>query len=339
VHDHGSTWLARWIDKLTDKEKYVWLSDGSKIRQEQDKAKYDKAKILAANLDQVVRKIHQAMRKGAQKPRMVATAAYLIYKLAMRVGDEKDPDEADTVGASTLRVEHLKFGDRAVEFDFLGKDSVRWVKTLEVSGEDETALENLREFVKKKKPQDVVFSGITSRTVNEFFGTVLKGLTAKVFRTALATEVVTDALAASDRKAKEGSESAKVYHAKMANLQAAITCNHKRAIPKNFEEGLQKKREALEKLKAQEAKTEKQAERREARIEKAKLQLELALQTRDYNLGTSLRNYIDPRPVVSWCGYVGLDWKKLYTRALQKKFMWVEEAAPKWKKVLQERKD
>ena len=39
----------------------------------------------------------------------IATVCYLISKLAMRVGDEKDPDEADTVGASTLRVEHIKF--------------------------------------------------------------------------------------------------------------------------------------------------------------------------------------------------------------------------------------
>ena len=57
----------------------------------------------------------------------IATVCYLIFKLAMRVGDEKDPDEADTVGASTLRVEHInfvkdKFGKNAIEFNFLGKD-------------------------------------------------------------------------------------------------------------------------------------------------------------------------------------------------------------------------
>ena len=32
----------------------------------------------------------------------------MIYRTAMRVGDEKDPDEADTVGATTLRTEHIK---------------------------------------------------------------------------------------------------------------------------------------------------------------------------------------------------------------------------------------
>ena len=30
----------------------------------------------------------------------------------MRVGDEKDPDEADTVGAITLRKEHISFPER-----------------------------------------------------------------------------------------------------------------------------------------------------------------------------------------------------------------------------------
>ena len=39
----------------------------------------------------------------------------------MRVGDEKDPDEADTVGATTLRKEHIKITTNTIEFDFLGK--------------------------------------------------------------------------------------------------------------------------------------------------------------------------------------------------------------------------
>ena len=49
----------------------------------------------------------------------------MIHEVGMRVGDEKDEDEADTVGATTLRVEHIKrLDDQAIEFDFLGKDSV-----------------------------------------------------------------------------------------------------------------------------------------------------------------------------------------------------------------------
>ena len=124
IHDHDSMWLARWIDKLADKEKYVWLSDASTLRQERDKVKYDKANKLGEQIDKVIDKIYQTMESEDMRERMVSTTCFLIYKLAMRVGDEKDPDEADTVGASTLRVEHVKLNSHAVEFDFLGKDSV-----------------------------------------------------------------------------------------------------------------------------------------------------------------------------------------------------------------------
>jgi len=48
----------------------------------------------------------------------------------MRVGDEKDPDEADTVGAITLRAEHVRIEGNQLNFHFLGKDSVEWDKTL-----------------------------------------------------------------------------------------------------------------------------------------------------------------------------------------------------------------
>ncbi|MFQ5573452.1 MAG: DNA topoisomerase I, partial [Nitrosopumilaceae archaeon] len=47
VHDQESMWLASWMDELTQKRKYVWLSDSAGIKQERDKAKYDKAKDLA----------------------------------------------------------------------------------------------------------------------------------------------------------------------------------------------------------------------------------------------------------------------------------------------------
>ncbi|MGH9955373.1 MAG: DNA topoisomerase I, partial [Nitrososphaeraceae archaeon] len=141
IHDHSSTWLATWIESLTGKRKYVWLHDSAALRQENDKVKYDKAKKLAEREGKVHREVMRRMMKGDGK---VATVAYLILKLAMRVGDEKDPEEADTVGASTLRVEHIYFpqlnGRQSIEFNFLGKDSVPWQKRLGVDSEDTRAL-------------------------------------------------------------------------------------------------------------------------------------------------------------------------------------------------------
>jgi DNA topoisomerase I len=339
IHDHSSTWLATWLESLSGKRKYVWLHDSAALRQENDKAKYDKAKKLAEHEGKVQREVIRRMMKGDGK---VATVAYLILKLAMRVGDEKDPDEADTVGASTLRVEHIDFpqvnGRQMIEFNFLGKDSVPWQKTLEVDSDDTRALyENLKKFMQGKKPSDPIFDGISSRRVNMFLQQIMPGLTAKVFRTCIATRVVQ--LQLSKAKVDKNSlEPQKIYVAKKANLEAAIRCNHKKGIdPKNpaakkalekFEESIAKKKEAIAKLNAEIAakkwKTNLQEKRLKETMVRLQVQLLLQQETRDYNLGTSLRNYIDPRIMKAWLNYVELDWTKIYTATLQRKFKWVE---------------
>ncbi len=332
IHESDFMWLASWEDYLTEKRKYVWLSDTSDLKQERDQMKYDKAIKLSEHIDKVLENVVKKMTDRDEKVRRVATVCYLIFKTAMRVGDEKDPDEADTVGATTLRVEHIKLKPDAIEFDFLGKDSVRWQKSLPISGQDKTLYDNFKKFTEKKKPDELIFDGITSRHVNEFLGQVVKGLTAKVFRTYLATTVVKNYLKNVD-KLDSKTENIKIYHAKLANLEAAITCNHKRTIPKTFEESLNKKKEALEKLKKTPPKTEKQRDKQKLREEKMKLTIELTEKTKDYNLGTSLRNYIDPRVFKAWTDQVGLEWEKLYTSALQKKFQWVTKVETDWKKI------
>src|SRR6266705_2649795 len=66
-------------------------------------------KKLRQRLSDVREFIEKNLRSPDVKVRKLATVSYLIDNLAMRVGDEKEEDEADTVGASTLRVEHVKF--------------------------------------------------------------------------------------------------------------------------------------------------------------------------------------------------------------------------------------
>ena len=350
VHDHNSTWLASWIENLTGKRKYVWLHDSSYLRQDNDKAKYDIAKKLEHYIFAIEKEIiNQILNAKDTTKRKVATVCYVINKLAMRVGDEKDPDEADTIGASTLRVEHLKFpkiNDKVlIEFNFLGKDSVPWQKTLEISSPDTKALyENLLFFMKGKDRTEEIFEDITSSKVNKFLRSIdnenLPNLTAKVFRTYIATAVVKKHLSNPNLKlSKNESEFKKVYLAKIANLQAAVTCNHKKGIdPKNpaskkawekFEQSLANKKDKIKQLKLElkekKWKTELQKLKKEQRIEKLEFQLRLQQETKDYNLGTSLRNYIDPRVFKSWCEYVDLDWTKIYTSTLQRKFKWIEQ--------------
>ena len=366
VHDKESMWMASWTDILTQKRKYVWLADTAGIKQDRDKAKYDKAKMLAGEIENVKNKIVKDMQSKVPKVRRISTVCWLIYRTAMRVGDEKDPDEADTVGATTLRKEHVELTPDAIKFDFLGKDSVRWQETVPAVGNDKQFHENLKELTAKIKPSDEIFGNLTSRDVNEYYKTVVNGLTAKVFRTYSASTVVSKYLN-ENGDIKNGSPMEKLYHAKLANLEAAIMCNHKRTIPKTFEQTLQKKRdtlktaekatpwtkneETLKKAESVKAKTEAQEKKRKERIskikqmikkskikqkervEKLKLQLDLTEKTRDYNLGTSLRNYIDPRIFKSWTDEVSADWEKLYTSALQKKFLWVKSENESWQNV------
>ena len=369
VHDRDSMWVASWMDILTQKRKYVWLADTAGIKQERDQAKYDKARNLSKEIENVKTQIVKDMQDKEQKNKRIATACYLIYRTAMRVGDEKDPDEADTVGATTLRKEHIKLTNNSIEFDFLGKDSVRWKETIPAEGQDKQFYDNLKEFVSNKKESEEIFDGITSRHVNAYYSTIVKGLSAKVFRTYLASSVVTKYLR-EHTDVKSESNMKKLFHAKLANLDAAIMCNHKRTIPKNFEASLQKKRdtlktaektkpwkateELLKKAESKVVKTEKLKEKQKERIKKIKttiknrkakhieriekleLQVNLSEKTRDYNLGTSLRNYIDPRIFKTWTDDVGADWEKLYTSALQKKFLWVKDINSKWNEISKE---
>ncbi|MCH2403389.1 MAG: DNA topoisomerase I, partial [Candidatus Nitrosopelagicus sp.] len=72
------------------------------------------------------------------------------------------------------------------------------------------------------------------------------------------------------------------------------------------------------------------------RIEKLQLQIKLTQKTRDHNLGTYIRNYIDPRIFKTWTDEVTAEWEKLYTSALQKKFLWVKDTNSKWSEISKE---
>jgi len=58
------------------------------------------------------------------------------------------------------------------------------------------------------------------------------------------------------------------------------------------------------------------------RIEKNKLDVELTKATREYNLGTSLKSYIDPMTYVRWANRVEFDLDKFYPKTLKNKYSW-----------------
>ncbi|MEM3737340.1 MAG: DNA topoisomerase I [Candidatus Bathyarchaeia archaeon] len=318
VWEPNFMWIAKWTDNLSGKEKYVWLADSSHLKQAREIEKFNKARELEGNINALREYIWRNLNSEDLKRRKAATVCYLIDELKLRVGDEKDKDEADTVGATTLRPEHIHFeSNGTVNFDFLGKDSVRWCRSVSLPT---PVIENLKEFSSTAKSS--IFAGINSKVISSFLGEVMPGLTAKVFRTYHASKIVEEYLKTS-KVSWADPDYCKKYVATMANLQAAISCNHKRKLPKNWRSSLAKQKERLRRLRVQKKRTAKAKERLEA----LRIKIKTMEATRDYNLRTSLKSYIDPRVYYTWGKEVNYDWKQYYPKVLQRKFSWVEGTA------------
>ena len=143
--------------------------------------KFDLARKLKRQIKYIREANNDALNSADPHTKQVATALYFIDNFALRVGNEKGEDEADTVGVTSLRPEHIKFlGGDKIELDFLGKDSVRYNRKLEVNPK---VYQNLIDFTSDKDKSDQLFDLVTSADVNKYLQGFMKDLTAKVFRT------------------------------------------------------------------------------------------------------------------------------------------------------------
>ena len=267
-------WIAKWTDELTGNVKYIWLHDNTPIKQEREAAKFDKALRVERRIDEIREHIMEGLLSKNLQRRMVAAACYLIDNLSLRVGDEKDPEEADTVGATTLRVEHLTFRDSSIIFDFLGKDSVQWHKELEMSSEVydvlkelyDNAAERLESFNSRKSkktsgdPKKIaqIFPTIRSTHVNRFLSEVYPELSAKVFRTYHASLIMREELKTSKAR-KVDPEFIKKEAFRRANLEVARVMNHTKQAPAGWSRSADRYKDRIKKA--------------EVRIEKAKVLL------------------------------------------------------------------
>lgn len=151
---------------------------------------------------------------------------YLIDQLALRAGNEKGDDEAETVGCCSLKFEHITLSPpNKVIFDFLGKDSIRFYNEVEV---DPQVFKNLKIFKKPPKCDgDQIFDRLSTTQLNKHLSNYMPGLSAKVFRTYNASFTMSNLL--KDMKSK-GSIQEKVKDYNDANREVAILCNHKRTV-------------------------------------------------------------------------------------------------------------
>jgi DNA topoisomerase-1 len=159
-HDQEGTWLAMWQENVNGNYKYVMLAANSDIKGQSDYKKFEKARELKKHIDKIRDDYQKGLKSELMADRQRATAVYLIDKFALRAGNEKGEDEADTVGCCSLKYENVSLRPpNTVIFDFLGKDSIRFYDEVEV---DPQVFKNLKIFKKApKKEGDEIFDRLT----------------------------------------------------------------------------------------------------------------------------------------------------------------------------------
>ncbi|KAH9935783.1 uncharacterized protein B0H18DRAFT_977280 [Fomitopsis serialis] len=244
-HDYTVTWLATWTENVNGNHKYVFLAPGSALKGQSDMAKFEKARELKNHVDRVRQDYYNELRSRVMADRQRATAMYFIDRLALRAGNEKGEEEADTVGCCSLRCEHvtLQPPDQLV-FDFLGKDSIRYYNQVTV---DAQVFKNIKIFKDDKDDGDQLFDRVDTAKLNKHLQSYMKGLTAKVFRTYNASITFQQQL--DESTPEKGTVQEKLNAYNHANRMVAILCNHQRAVPKSHEQSMGKMRDKLRALK------------------------------------------------------------------------------------------
>ena len=334
IHNDTVTWLAGWHDTINTKDwKYVQFGATSSIKAESDIQKYEKARKLKLAVDAIRRDYFKKMKNGNILEQQLAVTTYLVDKLALRAGGEKDEDLADTVGVCTLRVGHVDFlPPSTIKFDFLGKDSIRYLQEHEV---DPLVFTAMQRFCKGKKPDHDIFDQIDPTKVNKHLQTLMPGLTIKVFRTYNASYTLNKLLKEATDKGGTLPEKKAAYDA--ANKEVAVLCNHQKGVSKAHDaqmEKLQDKKKAMDKELAALRKGEKTDKTKakiatmKERIAKLELQMKMKDELKTVSLGTSKINYLDPRITIAWCKEHDVPPPTVYTKALVEKFNWAMDVEP-----------
>ncbi|KJZ79044.1 hypothetical protein HIM_01817 [Hirsutella minnesotensis 3608] len=257
-HDQRATWLAMWQENINGAYKYVMLGAASDVKGQSDFKKFEKARELKKHIDRIRKAYKTELKSQVMADRQRATAMYLIDKLALRAGNEKDTDnEAETVGCCTLKCGHITLEPPdKVTFDFLGKDSIRYN---EVAHVDPQVFKNLKLFKKHPKEEnDMIFDRLTTTQLNKHLNSFMDGLTAKVFRTFNASMTMSQLLKDLHKDPRsKGTVAEKVKLYNDCNRQVAILCNHKRTVGAGHEQQMQKLGDRIKGLRYQKWRTKK----------------------------------------------------------------------------------
>jgi DNA topoisomerase-1 len=340
INDQSVIWLASWKEDITNKHKYIFTSLDSFFKSKSDEDKFNLAILLKKKVKSIREDYEKQLFDSDLKKCQLATALYFIDNMALRVGGSKDTkEESDTVGVTSLRVEHITLLDNnTIKLDFLGKDSVRYCKKQLVHPQ---VYINIQEFMKNKTKKDELFNLISSNMLNEYLNSFIKGLTAKVWRTynaSLLFQKELDKVKEENINKLDSNERLNYLIAmfNQSNTSVALLCNHQKNVDKSLDKMIQKFDDKLKELKKKKAKylEKKQndkVKKIDAKIKSLKLKKETKLKMKNVSLGTSKNNYIDPRIIFAFSKKFKIPSEKLLTKSLLKRFEWASKVDENYK--------
>jgi DNA topoisomerase-1 len=333
IHDQSVIWLATWKDNIINKNKYIFTSFESFFKSKSDEEKFDLARKLKRKINTIREEYEKDLFSSDMKKRQLATALYFIDNFALRVGGKKDSkEEADTVGVTSLRVEHISLlEDNIIKMDFLGKDSIRYCKKVNVHV---NIYENLKLFIKDKSKKDDLFDLISSNSLNEYLNSFMEGLTSKVWRTYNASFIFQkelDKLTSSKKldmfTEKEERLNYLISLFNQANTEVALLCNHQKATNTNLDNVLTIIDNKLKQLKNKKKIYLEKGNKDKIisiskKIQLIKIKKESKLKMKNVSLGTSKQNYIDPRIIFAFIKKYEIPPERIFTESLIKRFEW-----------------
>jgi DNA topoisomerase-1 len=339
IHDQSVIWLASWKEEITNKNKYIFTSMDSIFKSLSDESKFDLARKLKKKVNIIRTNYEKQLTDENIKNKQLATALYFIDKLALRVGGKKTiKEEADTVGVTSLRVEHITLlENNFIKLDFLGKDSIRYCKKVQVH---EQVYNNLIEFTTNKSKKEELFDLINPAMCNKYLDDIMPGLTAKVWRTYNASCLFQKELdKIKEDKIKEIDANERLnYLLSMfiqANTSVALLCNHKKNVNVSHGDILKKLEKKIKDLKNK--KKIYKAKKKNDIVKKIDIKLKLLKLNKDtkmknVSLGTSKDNYIDPRIIFAFIKKYNIPEKEIFKkeRAL-KRFEWASNVDENFK--------
>lgn len=322
--------------------------------------KHEKALNLLKHFKDFDEKIKHDLNSKNSKDREIALATWLVKTYAIRIGNEREEFQADTVGVTTLKTKNVsvyeKNGKKFIHLSFLAKDSVPYSKVDEIPTDIYSHFVNILEG---KKPSEQIFS-ISSNDVSKFIKSIYDEASPKTFRSAIGSAVLCEEINKVEIKKNMKDFEKKQIFVK-ANAEVAKYLNHKKGVTQKGEESFKNNMEKLnerskelkEKLKLEEEnfktkkkyltmkikqckekglKTSEEKYRKQLEILKNKLERirenvdkvnatkELKNEGKNIALATSLNAYCSPAMVFSICKHIDLDPSKIYTKTQMTKF-------------------